>query len=298
MKKITIIAFSIALGITPSVHAEYFAKDPHSLGIAKVSEENLTLTLTKSISTPALDLKDETGKVVSPKELTDSNWYTDTSGNEIYEEKTTLVKTKYSNAEFIKDLKALEVITDVAGWSVVFLQDNDYMRQYTETYDETFDFSPIYGVYLKKKSGTTFVLKDVSEYLSYEPYGYESGPDYYLHSFVEAYNYLESNNYDNIAAPVHSYKETSSSFGKGSVTLFPMSDNIGLNGICTTSNTWDSANEHYKETTTINNLIGLANGENGSVVYDGTVSATFAAFGPTATYRTWIPAPINPAPSN
>ena len=291
MKKITTIAFSLALGITPSVHAEYFAQDPHSLGIARVSEENLTLTLTKSVSTPALDLKDETGKVVSPKELTDSNSYTDASGKEIYEEKTTLVKTKYSNAEFIKDLKDLEVITDVAGWSVVFLQDNDYMRQFTETYDETIEFTPIYGVYLKKKSGTTFVLKDVSEYLSYEPYSYESdGSDQYFASFVEAYNYLESNNYD---TAVHSYKETSSSFGKGGVTLFPMGDNIQLNGICTTSNTWDSANEHYKETTTINNLIGVAYGEDGSVVYDGTVSATFAAFGQTTTYRNWIPAPAN-----
>jgi hypothetical protein len=174
---------------------------------------------------------------------------------------------------------SLEVIPEVTGWSIVYLYDNTWLSYSIATEEITEPPSGVYGVYLKKKQGTGFILKDISDYVSFYPYGdsMDAGAD-----FVDAYNYVESNNYE---TNVFSYKETSSTFGVGELTAFDMN----LKGASTVSTTWDATNQIYKDVPTVKGLIGgVGYDDESDMVWDGTVSGSFATIGNLATYQSAI----------
>jgi hypothetical protein len=278
----TFISTLTFIALATSLHAQYYAIDSVFNGQYKAAELNLTLTLTKSTEIYVLDLKDELGKVITPKEKTSYNEFTDSRGD-VYEYRTQIAKAKYGNAELLKDMVSLEVIPEVTGWSIVYLYDNTWLSYSNDEEEMTEPVSGVYGVYLKKKQGTGFVLKDVSEYLSLEPYGssIETEAGYYL-SYVDAYNYVESNNYE---TNVFSYKETSSTFGGGELTAFDMN----LKGASTVSTTWDATNQIYKDVPTVKGLIGgVGYDDEYDMVWDGTVSGSFATIGNLATYQSAI----------
>lgn len=279
------------IALATGLQAQYYAIDPVFNGQYKVAELNLTLTLTKSTESYVLDLKDESGKVITPKEKTSYNEFTDSRGD-VFEYRTQILKTKYDNTALLNDLKKLDVIPDITGWSIVYLYDNTWLSYSIATQEMTEPPSPIYGVYLKKKQGTGFILKDISEYLNFDPYGNGSSsadmgegeePQYY-NSYVDAYNYLESNNYE---TNVFSYRETSSTFGVGEITAF----DVNLKGSSTVSITWDPANQIYRDIPTIRGLIGgIGSDDEFDIVWDGTVTGSFVAFGNLKTYQDAIEA--------
>jgi hypothetical protein len=284
----TFISTIAYVALATSIQAQYYAIDPLFNGQYKVAELNMTLALTKSTESYVLDLKDEYGKVIMPKEKTSSNSFTDSRGD-VFEYRTQITKAKYGNAELLKDLVSLEVIPEITGWSIVYLYDNTWLSYSNDEAEMTEPVSGVYGVYLKKKQGAGFVLKDVTEYLSFEPYGSSveemAGIDseYYL-NYVDGYNYTESNNYE---TNVFSYKETSSTFGVGEITAL----GFNLKGASTVSTTWDAANQIYKDVPTVKGLIGgVGYDDESDMVWDGSVSGSFATIGNLATYQSAIEA--------
>jgi hypothetical protein len=278
----TFISTLTFIALATSLHAQYYAIDSVFNGQYKAAELNLTLTLTKSTEIYVLDLKDDSGKVYTPKEKTSSNEFTDSRGD-VYEYRTQIAKAKYGNAELLKDMVSLEVIPEVTGWSIVYLYDNTWLSYSIAAEEMMEPPNGVYGVYLKKKQGTGFVLKDISGYLNFYPYGgdIDAGADY-----VDAYNYLESNNYE---SNVFSYKETSSTFGVGELELPEF--NVNLKGAGTVSITWDPANQIYKEIPTIKGLIGgIGSDDEFDIVWDGTVTGSFVAIGNLSTYQAAIEA--------
>ena len=282
----------VAVTLLSSAQAQYYAVDPYFNGQYKVSELNLTLTLTKSVETPLLDLRDQNGGVAKPVQKTWENSYTDSAGKEIYEARTQITKTKYSNVELLNDLKNLGVIESVTGWSVVYLNDNTYMAEWDENYGQIDqDMDSIYGVYLKFKTKTGgFILKDVTEYLDFNPYGENDnsgmdGVEESLEDHVDAYNYLESNNYE---TQQYSYKETSSTFGIGTATVAISGEPFTLKGTSSLSITWEAPNQTYKDIPTVRGLIGAMNDGESTAVFDGTIAATFGVIGSFSSYQTAI----------
>jgi hypothetical protein len=274
----TLISTLTFIAVATSLQAQYYAIDSVFNGQYKAAELNLTLTLTKSTEIYVLDLKDDFGKVITPKEKTSYNEFTDSRGD-VFEYRTQIAKAKYGNAELLKDMVSLEVIPEVTGWSIVYLYDNTWLSYSIATEEITEPPSGVYGVYLKKKQGTGFILKDISDYVSFYPYGdsMDAGAD-----FVDAYNYVESNNYE---TNVFSYKETSSTFGVGELTAFDMN----LKGASTVSTTWDATNQIYKDVPTVKGLIGgVGYDDESDMVWDGTVSGSFATIGNLATYQSAI----------
>lgn len=280
----TFISTLTFIAVTTSLQAQYYAIDSVFNGQYKAAELNLTLTLTKSTEIYVLDLKDDLGKVITPKVKTSYNEFTDSRGD-VFEYRTQIAKAKYGNAELLKDMVSLEVIPEVTGWSIVYLYDNTWLS-YSNAAEEMIEPpSGVYGVYLKKKQGTGFILKDISDYVSFYPYGgsMDAGADY-----VDAYNYLESNNYE---TNVFSYKETSSTFGVGEITAF----DVNLKGSSTVSITWDPANQIYKDIPTIKGLIGgIGSDDEFDIVWDGTVTGSFVAIGNLSTYQAAIEAGYDP----
>ena len=277
----------VAVALLSTAQAQYYAVDPYFNGQYKVSELNLVLTLTKSVETPLLDLKEENGVVVKPIQKTWENSYTDSTGKQIYEARTQITKTKYSNVELLNDLIKMGVIESVTGWSVVYLNDNTYMAEWDENYNQIDqDMDSIYGVYLKFKTKTGFVLKDVTEYLEFNPYGGYSEMDDYA-DYVDAYNYLESNNYE---TQQYSYKETSSTFGIGTATVNINGDGLMLKGTSKVSITFDAPNQVYKDIPTVSGLIGYtySSDVDSNAVFDGTIAATFGVIGSFSSYQTAI----------
>jgi hypothetical protein len=294
-----------------SIQAQYYAEDPYFNGQFKVTEYNLTVTLTKSFEVPLLDKKDETGKTILPAEKTFSNSFTDSSGKEIYQSKKQINKSKYGNVELLNDLKNQGVISSITGWSLVYLSDNSFMSYYDESWYNANPITPepIYGVYLKRKTSTGFVLKNVSEYLHLgnspvnppptvdpppmtlnpspfivSPFSYSSNSG--MAGYVDAYNYIESNNYE---TQIYTYKENST-------TLEPISISISLSGgmpfylsgLGSTTSVWDGPNQSYKNTLSATGLIGYGyngEGEGNTYIMDGTAATAFAAFGNASTYQ-------------
>jgi hypothetical protein len=284
----TFISTLTFIAVATSLQAQYYAIDSVFNGQYKATELNLTLTLTKSTEIYVLDLKDELGKVITPKEKTSSNYFTDSRGD-VFEYRTQITKTKYGNAELLKDMVSLEVIPEVTGWSIVYLYDNTWLSYSIATEEMTEPPSGVYGVYLKKKQGTGFILKDISDYVSFYPYGdsMDAGADY-----VDAYNYLESNNYE---TNVFSYKETSSTFGVGGIAFSAPDVDVNLKGSSTVSITWDPANQIYKDIPTIKGLIGgIGSDDEFDIVWDGTVTGSFVAIGNLSTYQAAIEAGYDP----
>ena len=292
MKLYTSIAIIATSVFHSKAHAQVFAVDPYFSGNFKVTEMNLTVTLVKTSEVPLLDLKDENGFVIKPVSKTFENQFTDSTGKEVYEGKQGMVKNKYSNLEILNDLKKMEIIDSVTGWSVVFLYDNTDMGYYNQNTEIEIPDS-VDGVYLKRKTTSGYILKDVSEYVDFSPYddsddgnGEESGENY-----VTAFNYLESNNYE---TEQYSYKEASSTIGIGSFSLNIEGNTKYLPGACSNTITWDSLNQIYKISPTIRGLmtafeesvkIDYDNDGNADDSYsimaslDGSVSASFVSTG-------------------
>jgi len=292
MKLYTSIAIIATSVFHSQAHAQVFAVDPYFSGNFKATEMNLTVTLVKTSQVPLLDRKDENGVVLTPVSKTFENSFTDSTGKEVYEYKEGIVKKKYSNLEILNDLKKIEIIDSVTGWSVVFLYDNTDMGYYNQNTEIEIPES-VDGVYLKRKTASGYILKDVSEYVDFSPYddsydgnGEESGENY-----VTAFNYLESNNYE---TEQYSYKETSSTIGIGSFSL-NIEGNAGyFPCACSNTITWDSLNQIYKISPTIRGLmttfeesvdIDYDNDGNADASYpkwaslDGSVSASFVSTG-------------------
>ena len=280
----TFISTLTFIAVATSLQAQYYAIDSVFNGQYKAAELNLTLTLTKSTESYVLDLKDEFGKVITPKEKTSYNEFTDSRGD-VFEYRTQIAKARYDNTALLNDLKKLDVIQDITGWSIVYLYDNTWLS-YSNAAEEMIEPpSGVYGVYLKKKQGTGFILKDISDYVSFYPYGdsMDAGADY-----VDAYNYLESNNYE---TNVFSYKETSSTFGVGGIAFSAPDVDVNLKGSSTVSITWDPANQIYKDIPTIKGLIGgIGSDDEFDIVWDGTVTGSFVAIGNLSTYQAAIEA--------
>ena len=284
----TFISTLTFIAVATSLQAQYYAIDSVFNGQYKAAELNLTLTLTKSTEIYVLDLKNDLGKVIIPQEKTSYNEFTDSRGD-VYEYRTQILKTKYDNTALLNDLKKLDVIPDITGWSIVYLYDNTWLS-YSNAAEEMIEPpSGVYGVYLKKKQGTGFILKDISDYVSFYPYGdsMDAGADY-----VDAYNYLESNNYE---TNVFSYKETSSTFGVGGIAFSTLDGDVNLKGSSTVSITWDPANQIYKDIPTIKGLIGgIGSDDEFDIVWDGTVTGSFVAIGNLSTYQAAIEAGYDP----
>lgn len=275
------------IAVATSLQAQYYAIDSVFNGQFKAAELNLTLTLTKSTEIYVLDLKDERGKVITPKEKTSSNNFTDSRGD-VFEYRTQIAKTKYGNAELLNDMVTLTVIPEVTGWSIVYLYDNTWLS-YSNAAEEMIEPpSGVYGVYLKKKQGTGFILKNISDYVSFYPYGGDNAMPDMGADFVDAYNYQESNNYE---TNVFSYKETSSTFGVGRFKFSAPEGGVNLIGSSSVSTTWDPTNQIYKDIPTIKGLIGgIESDDESDVVWDGTVTGSFVAIGNLSTYQAAIEA--------
>ena len=296
----------LTIAFITSIQAQYYAEDPFFNGQFKVTECNLTLTLTKSIEVPMLVKKDETGKAVEPTEKTFWNEFTDSSGKIIYQEKSQITKSKYGNVELLNDLKNQGVISSITGWSLVYLSDNSFMSYYDESWynENSIIPEPIYGVYLKRKTSTGFILKNVSEYIYlgnspivpppsiiepppsiYTFSGYSDSPG--MIGYVDAYNYVESNNYE---TQIYSYKENSTTLESIAISISLIDgEPFYLSGLGSTTSVWDAPNQSYKNTLSATGLIGhassLTDGETNTYIMDGTAATAFAAFGNASTYQ-------------
>ena len=151
--KLTIALFSL---IAPGIFCAAQAQEE----VNWLPESRITLALTISESTPAIDAKDETGVVIAPKEKVYSNYYMDAKGAEINEGIATIKKSRFSNLELLRGIlremrnDPVPRMKSVVGWQLVILEDLDAE----------------YGVkfFIKRKiRGGKFQIIDVSQYIRY-----------------------------------------------------------------------------------------------------------------------------------
>lgn len=108
-----------------------FSSFIHAQDETWLSVSTITLGLSVSTSQAAIDAKDESGVVVTPKTKVYSNYFMDKKGAEINEGIATINKTRFSNLEFLRNLIRAEKyygrsrITSVVGWSLVYISGED-----------------------------------------------------------------------------------------------------------------------------------------------------------------------------
>ena len=108
-----------------------FSSFIHAQDETWLSVSTITLGLSVSTSQAAIDAKDESGVVVTPKTKVYSNYFMDKKGAEINEGIATITKTRFSNLEFLRNLVRVEKysgrsrIASVVGWSLVYISGED-----------------------------------------------------------------------------------------------------------------------------------------------------------------------------
>lgn len=116
MKTLVLLAPLLLAGICAfpagAAESDYFAQSPVSLG----------LTLSQAV--PGLQPRDAAGKVITGAKVF-SNSYTDSRGNRIAEIGSTALRTRYSNREFLNDLKNRGVISTISGYTIVRMHHAD-----------------------------------------------------------------------------------------------------------------------------------------------------------------------------
>ena len=114
-----------------------FSSFIHAQDETWLSVSTITLGLSVSTSQAAIDAKDESGVVVTPKTKVYSNHFMDKKGAEINEGIATIKKTRFSNLEFLRNLVRAEKdsgrsrITSVVGWSLVYIYNHLTFAVYT-----------------------------------------------------------------------------------------------------------------------------------------------------------------------
>ena len=236
--KLTIALFSL---IAPGIFCAAQAQEE----VNWLPESRITLALTISESTPAIDAKDETGVVIAPKQKVYSNYYMDAKGAEINEGIATIKKSRFSNLELLRGIlrkmrnDGEPKMKSVVGWQLVLLEDVDAE----------------YGVkfFIKRKiRGGKFQIIDVSNYLRFNEEN-----DEWICTDNEQYTYNPNTN-------TETYSDTYLDFGQVSLALsqnimprpidWYLDDSpnfIQLTGIRNLSATYDSGKKADKITSLV-----------------------------------------------
>ena len=128
-----------------------------------IGQSRVTIALTKSVSAPGIDAKDEAGAAIAPKTKVYSNYFMNAQGAEINEGIATIAKSRFSNLELLRyilsreKLKPESKMKSVVGWSLVIAYD---------------DAESIDGLYIQRKiRGNKVQVINASEYLSSDEMG-------------------------------------------------------------------------------------------------------------------------------
>jgi hypothetical protein len=222
--------------LTKIVFLLAFSSFIHAQDETWLSVSTITLGLSVSTSQAAIDAKDESGVVVTPKTKVYSNYFMDKKGAEINEGIATITKTRFSNLEFLRKLVSVERyiglsrITSVVGWSIVYISGES-----------------VQGYYIRRKiRGGKFQYINIDEYIRTD------SEELYLQSSDVREVYNPSNDSYSINSSITSFRHATIYLSKilphkrSSYGSYILEANLTIVGIQNDSRNWDNTKSAYK----------------------------------------------------
>jgi len=224
--------------LTKIVFLLAFSSFIHAQDETWLSVSTITLGLSVSTSQAAIDAKDESGVVVTPKTKVYSNYFMDKKGAEINEGIATITKTRFSNLEFLRKLVSVERyiglsrITSVVGWSIVYISGES-----------------VQGYYIRRKiRGGKFQYINIDEYI-----WDDNSEELYLQSSDVREVYNPSNDSYSINSSITSFRPATIYLSKilpHKKVLYGSNqqetDELKIVGIQNDSRNWDNTKSAYK----------------------------------------------------
>jgi hypothetical protein len=223
--------------LTKIVFLLAFSSFIHAQDETWLSVSTITLGLSVSTSQAAIDAKDESGVVVTPKTKVYSNYFMDKKGAEINEGIATITKTRFSNLEFLRKLVSVERyiglsrITSVVGWSIVYISGES-----------------VQGYYIRRKiRGGKFQYINIDEYLRDD-----NSEELYLQSSDVREVYNPSNDSYSINSSITSFRPATIYLSKilphkrSLYGSYITQTNLTIVGIQNDSRNWDNTKSAYK----------------------------------------------------